>query len=59
MALGKLLDNAVMSHNKALQPTANPLRGLPAAELGRSTATNAYDGECRLSDLNWESLMRL
>ena len=22
-------------HNPALQPTANPLRGLPAAELGR------------------------
>jgi hypothetical protein len=25
----------VMPHNKALQLTANPLRGLPAAELGR------------------------
>ena len=24
-----------MMHNKALQPTANPLRGLSAAELGR------------------------
>jgi len=35
MALGKLLANAVMPHNKALQPTANPLCGLPAAELGR------------------------
>lgn len=35
MAIGKLLDNVVMPHNKALQPTANPLRRLPAAELGR------------------------
>ena len=26
---------SVASHNKALQPTANPLRGLSAAELGR------------------------
>jgi hypothetical protein len=25
----------VMPHNKALQLTANPLRGLSAAELGR------------------------
>ena len=24
-----------MMHNPALQPTANPLRGLSAAELGR------------------------
>ena len=24
-----------MLHNKTLQPTANPLRGLSAAELGR------------------------
>ena len=29
-----------MMHNKALQPTANPLRGLSAAELGR------YAAEC-------------
>jgi len=35
MAVARLLDNAVMPHNKALQPTATPLRGLPAAELGR------------------------
>jgi hypothetical protein len=31
----------VMPHNKALQLTANPLRGLPAAELGRSAAEGA------------------
>jgi hypothetical protein len=30
-----VLDILVMPHNKALQLTANPLRGLPAAELGR------------------------
>jgi hypothetical protein len=35
MTIGKLLDKAVMPHNKALQPTANPLCGLPAAELNR------------------------
>ena len=29
-----------MMHNPALQPTANPLRGLPAAELGRYAASN-------------------
>ena len=28
-----------MMHNTALQPTANPLRGLPAAELGRYAST--------------------
>jgi len=27
-----------MPHNKVLQLTANPLRGLPAAELGRYVA---------------------
>ena len=27
--------------NKALQPTANPLRGLPAAELGRYASLKA------------------
>ena len=27
--------NGAVSHNEALQPTANPLRGLSAAELGR------------------------
>ena len=27
-----------MMHNPTLQPTANPLRGLPAAELGRYAA---------------------
>ena len=27
-----------MKYNKALQPTANPLRGLSAAELGRYAA---------------------
>ena len=26
---------SVASHNKTLQPAGNPLRGLPAAELGR------------------------
>ena len=30
--------NMGMSHNNALQPTANPLRGLSAAELGRYAA---------------------
>jgi len=35
MMISKLLDKAVMPHNKALQPTSNPLCGLPAAELGR------------------------
>ena len=38
MAVGKLLNNMVILHNKALQPTANPLRGLPAAELNRYVA---------------------
>ena len=28
----------VYAHNTALQPTANPLRGLSAAELGRYAA---------------------
>ena len=27
-----------MMHNQSLQPTANPLRGLSAAELGRYAA---------------------
>ena len=30
-----------MMHNPALQPTANPLRGLPAAELGRYAVKEA------------------
>ena len=30
-----LFTKNVASHNKTLQPTANPLRGLSAAELGR------------------------
>jgi hypothetical protein len=29
-----------MPHNKALQLTTNPLRGLSAAELGRYVASN-------------------
>ena len=29
----------VYAHNTALQPTANPLRGLSAAELGRYAST--------------------
>ncbi len=45
MAVGKLLDNAAMPHNKALQPTANPLRGVPAAELGRYVLGRA-GGNC-------------
>ena len=32
---------SVASHNKALQPTANPLRGLSAAEPGRQAMENA------------------
>ena len=34
----KMLEHVVMPHNKALQLTANPLRGLAAAELGRDVA---------------------
>ena len=30
-----------MKYNKALQPTANPLRGLSAAELGRYALTRS------------------
>ena len=33
-----LFTKSVASHNKALQPTANLLRGLSAAELGRDTS---------------------
>ena len=33
-----LFTKSVASHNKALQPTANPLRGLSATELGRDTS---------------------
>ena len=33
-----LFTKSVASHNMALQPTANPLRGLSAAELGRDTS---------------------
>ena len=29
-----------MKYNQSLQPTANPLRGLSAAELGRYAFTN-------------------
>jgi len=32
-----VLKGPIKSHNKALRPRANPLRGLSAAELGRST----------------------
>ena len=32
-----------MMHNKALQPTANPLRGLSAAELGRYVSDGRSD----------------
>ena len=31
----QLHPDGVSAHNTALQPTANPLRGLSAAELGR------------------------
>ena len=34
----KMLNHMVMQPNKALQLTANPLRGLSAAELGRYVA---------------------
>ena len=33
--LGDENDDRVFTLNPVLQPTANPLRGLPAAELGR------------------------
>jgi hypothetical protein len=37
---GTARDTNHSPHNKALQPTANPLRGLSAAELGRYVASN-------------------
>jgi len=39
---GKLLIKVVMPHHKALQPTANPLRGLPAAQLDRQAAADSW-----------------
>ena len=36
-----LFTKNVASHNTALQPTANPLRGLSAAELGRWAVSDA------------------
>ena len=40
-----LFTKNVASHNKTLQPTANPLRGLPAAELDRLTAGMVYGND--------------
>ena len=36
-----------MTANQSLQPTANPLRGLSAAELGRYAATRDDHGHTR------------
>lgn len=40
----ELPDNTVVPHKKALQPTISPLRGSPAAELGRWASTRFREG---------------
>jgi hypothetical protein len=35
--------SGIMPHNKALQLTANPLRGLSAAELGRQAESSSRE----------------